>query len=416
MEESAELFKVVTPREGLGILLQRLPEPSLAAETSPLENSLGRYLAEDMPAPEQVPPFTRSTMDGYAVRAADTFGASGGNPVYLEVAGDVPMGEDPHLKLSPGQAASIATGGMIPEGADAVLMIEYTTLVDAGTLEINSPAGPGENIVGAGKDIERGEVLLEAGRRLRPQDLGALAAMGIAELRLKTRLRLGILSTGDEIVELGIRLKPGQIRDINRYSLAACARASGVEPVPLGICPDDEEQLRRRVRQGLADCDLMLISGGSSVGVADLTPRVIAGIGEPGVLVHGLSIKPGKPTMIAVLDDKPLFGLPGHAISAMDVYRLVIEPVIRFLYTGNRKLPDDNRRVSARIGRNLASVAGREDRHRVVLSREQGELWAKPVMGKSGLISLMVGADGVAVIPFEAEGVKRGDKVPVELF
>ncbi len=416
MEESAELFTVVTPKQALDVLLARLPDPHLEDESCPLEAALGRYLASDIRSPEQVPPFTRSTMDGYAVRAADTFGASGSNPVYLEITGEVAMGEDPGLRLAAGQTAAIATGGMIPDGADAVIMVEYTTTIDAHTLEISSSVGPGENIVGAGKDIGRGELLLEAGRRLRPQDLGALAAVGLPSVPVKRPLRLGLLSTGDEIIDAGDELEAGRIRDINRYSLAASARASGAEPVVLGICGDDEKQLQQHVRQGLRECDMVLISGGSSVGLADLTPRVIEAIGEPGVLVHGLSIKPGKPTILAVLDGKPVFGLPGHAISSMDVYRLVVEPVVHFLFTGDRSPSPDIRRISARIGRNLASVAGREDRHRVTLIHEEDGLRAQPIMGKSGLISLMVRADGVAVIPFEAEGVMRGDRVWVELF
>ncbi|GBE58016.1 molybdopterin molybdenumtransferase [bacterium BMS3Abin01] len=415
MDDSAELFSVTSPRKALQELLQLLSPPTLPEETVPLAASLGRYLARDIIAPEQVPPFTRSTMDGYAIRSRDTFGASGSNPVYLELVGKVSMGEAARIEVGAGQAAAIATGGMMPPGADAVLMIEYTDLVDETTLEAIRPVGPGENIIGAGKDIERGETLLAAGARLRPQELGAMAALGITKVSVRRPVKVGILSTGDEIVDIDERPGPGRIRDINQYSLAAATRETGAEARSLGICPDEAAQLETSILRGIEECELVLVSGGSSVGVADLTPRVINSLGEPGVLVHGLAVKPGKPTILALVRDTPVFGLPGHAISTLDIFRLVVAPVIRFLFSGKEDATGPEPTVRARIGRNIASVAGRVDRHRVVLRHDNGQLWAEPLLGKSGLISLMVKAEGVAVIPLEAEGVSRGDELEVEL-
>lgn len=414
--DSAELFRVVNIREALEALISRLPEISLARESCGLEDALGRVLAVDVVSPEQVPPFARSTMDGYAVRARDTFGASEGSPAYLDLTGRVLMGETAARPVGPGEAVAIPTGGMLPEGADAVLMVEYTALADETTVEVVRAVGPGDNIVSAGEDIETGELLLRAGHRLRPQDLGALAALGIAEVEVYRPVRVGILSTGDEIVDVERQPVAGQVRDINYFALAGFVRQSGGEPVRLGICGDDLEALRRRLTEGLADCQVLITSGGSSVGAADLTPTVINQLGEPGVLVHGVSVKPGKPTIMALAGDVPIFGLPGHPVSCIDIYRLLVDPVIRYLYGGPAALESYRPQLTARISRNLSSAAGREDRVRVILQDRDGELWAEPVLGKSGLISLTVRSMGVAVIPFEAEGVASGEPVTVELF
>lgn len=414
--DSAELFRVVNIREALKALISRLPETDLASETCGLEDALGRTLATDIVSPEQVPPFPRSTMDGYAVRARDTFGASEGSPAYLSLTGRVQMGEAAARPVGPGEAVAIPTGGMLPEGADAVLMVEYTALADETTLEAARAVGPGDNIVSAGEDIEAGELLMRSGHRLRPQDLGALAALGIAEVKVYQPVRVGILSTGDEIVDVNQQPTAGQVRDINYYALAGFVRQSGGQPVRLGICGDDLENLKERLSEGLASCQVLLTSGGSSVGTADLTPTVINQLGEPGVLVHGVSVKPGKPTIMALVGGVPVFGLPGHPVSAIDIYRLLVDPVIRYLYSGPAALESYRPRLTARIGRNLSSAAGREDRVRVVLEDRGGELWAEPVLGKSGLISLTVRSMGVAVIPFESEGVASGEPVTVELF
>ncbi len=415
LEGRAELFDVLRPEQALAVIREHLPSREPRLEELPLADCLGRYLARDVTAPEDVPPFTRSTMDGFAVKARDTFGASAANPVYLEVAGTVAMGAKAEVKVRAGTAAAIATGGMLPAGADAVVMSEYCNRIGAGTIEVTRPVGPGENLAGRGDDIQSGETVLRAGEILRPQELGALASLGIEKLSVHARARVGVLSTGDEIVDIDAAAEGGRIRDINRYTLVASLHRSGAEPVSLGICPDDEEELYQRMASGLESCDALIVTGGSSVGALDLTPRVIDRFGQPGVLVHGLAIKPGKPTILAVVAGKPVFGLPGNAVSALDVYRLVVEPVVHLLGgdTGMKGVPVPTTR--ARIGRNLSSVAGREDRYRVELVRQEGELWAQPLLGKSGQISLMVRADGVAVIPYEAEGVARGDEVVVEL-
>ncbi|MBE0429454.1 MAG: molybdopterin molybdotransferase MoeA [Thermoleophilia bacterium] len=399
--------------DAFDMLLERLPATAAARETAGLSACLGRYLARVVVSPEEVPAFPRSTMDGFAVRAADTFGASEASPSYLNVTGRVLMGQAAEIALEAGQAAHIPTGGMMPAGADAVVMVEYTSMLDESTLEVTRAAGPGENVVAAGEDIRGGEVLLAAGHRLGPYDLGALAAIGVTEVEVWKRLRVGILSTGDELVAAGQKPEPGQVRDINYHALAALVARSGGEPVRLGICPDNMEILERTLREALSHCRIILISGGSSVGAADLTPAAINRLGPPGVLVHGLSIKPGKPTIIGLSGEVPIFGLPGHPVGALDVYGLLVDPLIRFLLSGARERGPCFR-LKAKLGRSISSVSGREDRVRVSLEWRDGETWAQPLLGKSGLISLMTRADAVAVIPLDAEGAAQGDEVEVE--
>lgn len=412
---SKELFNVTTHTQALEKMITEMPLPELESEPCALESALGRFLATDVISPEQIPPFARSTMDGYAVKAIDTFGASEGNPAYLEVIGRISMGEAPSGKVGRGQAMEIPTGGMLPPGADAVVMVEYTNLVNESTVEITKAVAPGDNLIKAGEDIKQEEVMYKAGRRLRADDLGALAAVGISEVKVFIPLKVGILSTGNEVVDVDVKPKTGQIRDINYYALSGLVQNSGAQPIRLGICPDDAGALKERLAEGVSQCHIVLISGGSSVGVADLTPAVINELGKPGVLVHGLAVKPGKPTISALVGNVPVFGLPGHPVSALDIYRLMVDPLISYMYSGKVNLLLQPR-VRAKLSRSLASVAGREDRIRVVLEPKGGELWATPLLGKSGLISLMVKSDGVAVIPFEAEGVGQGDEVTVELF
>lgn len=410
-----DLFRVASLPEALDTLVGQLKPPQPRVETVPTEAALGRFLAADIVSRENIPPFARSTVDGYAVRSSDTFGASESSPAYLKLVGRVLMGQPAPVAVAPGEAAAAPTGGMLPEGADAVVMVEYAATIDDAMVEISKPAAPGENVVGAGEDIREGTVVLGSGRRLRPQDLGALAALGLSSVEVFQPIRAGILSTGDEIVDIDAVLREGQVRDINYFTLAAAVRLSGGAPERLGICPDNAGELLRNLRRGVETCQIVLVSGGSSVGAADLTPAVINELGPPGVLVHGLSVKPGKPTVVALVGQVPVFGLPGHPVSALDIFRLMVDPVIRYLYTGRMEPRLAAPRLRARLSRNVASVAGREDRVRVILEENDGEIWAHPVLGRSGLISLMVRADGVAVIPYEAEGIGQGGEVTVEL-
>ncbi|RJQ42858.1 MAG: molybdopterin molybdenumtransferase MoeA [Gaiellales bacterium] len=411
-----EFFKVIELPRAFAIIADQVPRPSLESESVPLDACLGRYLARDVFAEEDIPPFNRSIMDGFAVRSSDTFGATAGSPAYLEVSGAVRMGMAADLSIAPGQAAAIPTGGMLPQGADAVVMIEHTAPIDESTIEVGKPVAPGENVVSAGEDFRTGDLLMKAGMRLRPQDLGALAALGHGSIDVFRPVRVGILSTGDEIVDVDAPVGPGQLRDVNYYAIAGLVRSSGSEPVRLGICPDDAALIRDRLAGAIDTCDIVIVSGGSSVGAADIAPEVIDGLGEPGILIHGIAVKPGKPSIIAVADGTPVFGLPGHPVSAFDIYNLLVDRLIGLFYGGEDSRWSTRPQIRAKLGRNLSSVSGREDRIRVTLEQREDGIWANPLMGKSGLISLLVRADGVAVIPFEAEGIERGGEVCVELF
>ncbi len=408
-----ELFTVLTPPAALRKLFDHLLD-SVDAESIALGDALDRVIAEAPIAPGPLPAFVRSTMDGFAVRAADTFGASESLPAYLTVVGESPMGRAPAFEIGKGQAALIHTGGMLPPGADSVVMIERTQMARENEIEVLRSVAVGENVIQIGEDIQAGEPLLPVGHRLRPQDLGGLAAMGITRIRVARRPRVAILATGDEVVPADVEPAPGQVRDVNSYTLVGLvARANGI-PLTRGIIHDDFEALRQAARAALDESDALVLSAGSSVSARDMTAQVIGGLGQPGVLVHGVSLKPGKPTILAVCDGKPVFGLPGNPVSAMVVADLFITPTLWRLQGLAR--PITHRSIQARLARNVASVPGREDYIQVRLVQREGETWAEPVFGKSNLIYTLVKADGLMVVPLDANGVQEGEIVEVRMF
>lgn len=414
-------FKVKTPDEVRSILKIARPLP---AETIGLsEDSLGRVLAEDVRSPVDLPGFDRAIMDGFAVRAKDTFGASPGAPAYLRLAGEVKMGEVASVKSSPGEAISVATGSMMPEGADAVVMVEYTDFLDDETIEVVRAAAPGDHVVGKTEDLHEGELMLRSGHVIRPQDVGALAGVGVLSIKVSRQPRVAIISSGDEIIPPDETPQMGQIRDINSYSLACLAQRAGGVPLRMGIVPDDFESLKSRLAQGLEKADIALISGGSSVGTRDVTLDVIRSFDGAEVLVHGISIRPGKPTIIAkveraansLVDDKYLFGLPGNPVSVMVTFDLFVGFLIKLLAGVNQPICEP-RYVKARLNRNIASAPGREDYISVRLIGSDDGMLAEPVLGRSALISTMVKADGLIRIPLESEGLEEGAEVEVAIF
>jgi molybdopterin molybdotransferase len=406
-----DLFNVLTVEEARELLTSNLQQRGV--ENIPILSALDRVLAQDVTAQEDVPGFDRSTMDGYAVKAKDTFGASESLPAYIDIGGQVFMGKQPDGELKLGHAWAIPTGGMLPSGADAVVMIEYTEDLDDRTIGVTRAVAPGENMVRKGEDVPTGAMVLTAGHKIRPQDLGILSATGVTEVPVLPKLKVGIVSTGDEVVSPEIVPQPGQVRDINSYTLYGLVLQGGAEPKIYGIVKDDFDSLKATLSKAIDECDLVLVSGGSSVGARDVTARVIAELGQPGVLFHGINIKPGKPSIGAVVNGKPIFGLPGHPVSAMVVYSLLVDPLVRWGGYDNALREVS---VRAKITRNMRSAAGREDFLRVRVYVEQGELFAEPVLGKSGLISTMVKADGIARIPESKEGVEAGEYVEVKLF
>ena len=410
-----EFFNVLPPEQALRILLERLPSPGAGVvEHVAISEALGRITADSIYASEDLPSFPRSTVDGFSLRAADTFGASEGLPAYFNVVGEVPMGQPPQVSLTVGQAATCYTGGMLAGNGDAVVMVENTQAVDAGTIEVVRPVSQGENVIQVGEDVKAGELLLPAGHLLRPQDLGGLTALGIAELPVARRPRVAILSMGDEVVPPEVQPAPGQVRDITSYTIAAMVLQSGGVPVCLGIARDDFTEQLNAARRGLAEADLLVLSAGSSVSVRDLTADIINQLGPPGVLVHGLSLRPGKPAVVGLVDGKPTFGLPGNPVSAMIVFELLVRPVIYSL-SGCTKLPEPTL-TTASLCQDIASATGREDNVPVRLITEKGKKVAQPVFGKSNLIFTLIRADGLVQVPLDRGGLYAGEDVVVRMF
>lgn len=409
-------MKLLSVAEATGLYARNLPVFEPPTEAVPLTAAVGRVLARDVVAETDVPGFDRSTVDGYAVRAADTFGASESLPALLTVIGDVRMGAAAGLTLGPGQTARIPTGGMLPEGADAVVMLEYVEDLDPTTVAAQRPVAPGDNVLVRGEDMAAGGVVVGKGRLLRAQEVGALAGIGRTTIEVYRRPTVAVISSGDEIIPPEWTPGPGEIRDINAYALAAMVEETGAVPRIVGIIRDDYEALLAAVRGALAGTgDAAVISGGSSVGTRDATARVIAAVGPPGVIVHGVAVKPGKPTILGLAagdPPRPVFGLPGHPASAMVIFDLFVRPVIRRLMG----LPADTGRaavVRARLAQNVASSPAREEYVRVRLVDGPDGPAAVPVPGKSGLITTLVQADGLLRVPLGRQGYQAGDEVEV---
>jgi molybdopterin molybdotransferase len=395
-----------------------MPAAVVDEEMLPLENTLGRILSRDIRSPEDLPAHPRSTMDGYAVRARDTFGATESMPAYLEISGEVQMGELPSQGPSPGCCYRIATGGLLPSGTDAVVMLEHTVTVDEQMVEVVKPVAGGNHTIGVGEDIAEGNFLVAAGHRVRPQELGLLAGLGIVSIHVYRRVRVGIISTGDELVDFHEKPRPGTIRDMNSVHLAALIARTGAEAKYYGIATDDEEQLAALAEKALQKNDLVLFSGSSSVGSRDLGEQVIEKLGRPGIIFHGVAVKPGKPVIFALAGDKPVFGLPGHPVSAAVSYSLFVEPVLdNMAGLIDNGLPR-KKTLSARLLRNINSSAGRTDFVRVRISRSSKatDYEAQPVLGTSGALSTMVKAHGYIVVSESEQGLKAGEMVEVILY
>jgi molybdopterin molybdotransferase len=393
-----DFFQVKTVQQVKEIIRGFAP---LETEDVRLEDALGRVLASDVVVPGDMPPCDRSAMDGYALRAKDTFGASEGSPALLEVTGEILMGEAPTQGIQPGKAAKIPTGGVLPEGTDAVVMVEHTQFIDEHTIQVYHTVAPGENVI------------LEQGLLLRPQELGLLALVGSAHVTVYRQPRVGIISSGDELVPIDATPTIGQLRNTNSYTTAALTRQAHALPEPLGIVNDNLDELRERLAVGLQTCDVVAVSGGSSVGTRDLTIQLIESIPDAEILVHGVAVSPGKPTILARAGTKLIWGLPGHQVSAMVIYMTLVIPSLWRLagrrdWEGPYGWP-----LRALASRNIPSAQGREDYVRVKLSLKNGELMATPLFGKSGSISTMVKGDGLLRIPMDSEGVQEGETVEV---
>jgi molybdopterin molybdotransferase len=410
----SDFLKVKSAAEVLDIVRGFAP---LAAEEVALEAACGRVLARAAAAGEAIPAFPRATMDGYAVRARDTFGASESFPALLDVSGRVAMGEAARGSLAPGKAVDIPTGGMLPAGADAVVMVEHTQAVDGAGIEVNRPVAPGENVLQVGEDVALGQELFPAGKRLRPQDVGLLAALGATRVGVHRRPRVAVISTGDEIVPVATAPLPlGKVRDINTLAVAAQVEEAGAVAARRGIVADDLKALLAACREALASHDVVLLSGGSSVGIRDYTLRVVEGLPNAELLVHGVAIRPGKPTLLARVGPKALWGLPGQPVSAMIVVAAFVRPLLAVLAGESVEAAASGATRRAVLKHRLPSVHGRADYLRVVLAVEGGRVMATPVFGKSAMISTLALADGYVVVPEHVEGYDSGEEVTVHLF
>jgi len=414
------LFKVSTPNEVITMLKDHLNLNEITQnniEGVDIKIALHRFLAEEIVTPNNLPGFNRSTMDGYAIRAEDSFGATDSLPSYLKIIGEIKMGVRPEFKINPGKAVKISTGGMLPEGANAVMMVEYTEQIDDTTIEARRSISPWENVIREDEDLKTGEIILRKGHRLRPQDLGVLAGIGKTNIKIYRKPKIAIISTGNEIIPAKEKPLIGQVRDINSYTLGACIEEAGGVPVCRGIIKDEvillEQEIKKTIKEDKVEA--VIISGGSSVGVRDITLEVLNGLGRPGVLIHGVSVKPGKPTIIAIAGNRPIFGLPGHPVSAMIIFDLFVRPLISWMQGGEYNY-NFAKEIETELTCNVVSDSGREDYVRVFVYEEGEKFYAEPILGKSGLISTMVRASGLIKIGLNIEGLGKGSKVIVRLF
>ena len=400
------MLYVKTPEDVLALIKEEF-SPLGQGETVSLSAAMGRILAEDIAAGEYVPNFDRSTVDGFAVRARDTFGCTDAIPAILPLQQTVQMGQGAGFPLNAEACVAVPTGGAVPKGADSVVMLEYTEDYGDGTIGISRPVAPGENMIFRGDDVFPGKVILQKGRVLSSADIGALAAIGRVRVPVVKKLTVGVISTGDELVPPEVQPCPGQIRDVNSPMLEAMLTAFGCHVINYGIVIDDEALLTQKVRQAAAECDAVLLSGGSSVGVKDAACRIIESMGR--LLLHGIAIKPGKPTILGKAGPKPLVSLPGHPVAAYFITKLFVLPLLGRL--SGRDMTAYT--VTAKVTQSISANHGRAQYHCCRLTPRDGEVWAEPIRGKSGLITTLAGADGYFCIDRDCEGLPKNAEIQV---
>lgn len=383
----------------------------LKPETARLGDANGRILARDIYAHVNVPDFRRSTVDGYAVLSSDTSGASEGIPTFLKMVGTVKMGKPADFSITNGQCAYVPTGGMLPDGADAMVMVEYCENFDE-QIVVYNPAAYGSGVVQIGEDTKKDSLLLTKGTILRPQEIGALAALGLDSVEVAPCLSLSIISTGDELVEVGKDINFGEVYDINTYTIASLAKSNGFSIKDTLLVRDNKQKLSDTIENAMKSSDVVVVSGGSSKGEADYTAKIIDNLASSGVLTHGVSIKPGKPTILGY--DKPsntiLVGLPGHPVSAMIVFDVLLVWLYSQLTGKEQSLP-----ITATMTTNFASAPGRTTYQLVEIEHNGHDYFATPILGKSGLITTLTRSNGYVIIPVNKEGLVKGERVLVHL-
>ena len=400
------MLNVVSMEEALRITEAEFASYETGTEWLNISECLGRVLAQDIVSAENIPPFDRSTVDGYAVLSSDTFGAGESIPAMLSLTGEILVGEEARDAVSSGECIKISTGGMLPKGADSVVMVEHTEQMLDGTCLVYKAVSPYQNVTQKGDDVKIGQTVINKGVKLTSKHIGILCALGITEVECVKKIKVGIISSGDEIVPVGESVPLGKIRDINSHFLASLMKENGYEAIEYGIVKDDFQELYDILQKATDECDAVLISGGSSAGAKDMTAAVIDKNGE--VFFHGIAVKPGKPTIFGKVNGKAVFGLPGHPAAAYLIAKTVVMNLLRFCSGQDNKLLT----VSAEITESISSNHGREEFVPVIF--ENGK--AQPLFFKSGLVSLLSSADGFVVIPRNREGLFKDENVTVHLF
>lgn len=406
------MLEALSLSEAINVLKSNFKDFKIKSQIANINESLGRYIYSDILSDQNIPSFSRSTVDGYAVISSDTFGASDSYPCRLKLIGSIIMGAPTDISLSKGETVYIPTGGQLPKNSDSVVMIEYTENYMDGYVYFNKPSSPGNNVLLIGDDCKQGEVVLKKGDKINIKTIGILAGLGIDKIEVFDKITVGIISTGDEIVDITEDINNSQIRDINSYVLFNELLKFGTIPKQFGIVKDNADEIKYIIDSKLSECDVILLSGGSSKGLKDETINVLNRIPGSEILFHGLLIKPGKPTISAKINDVPFFGLPGQPLAAYFVYKRLVEPFLKYLYN------DDSNQITikARLATNYPSNNGREEAVIVKLNSENNEYIALPTFYKSGLISSLSKSDGFFIIPRESEGVMKDSIVDVFLF
>ena len=406
--------KLLSFDEAKQLLRQTFSAKPVGVEQVSISKAHDRVLAQDVVALMNIPPFTRSIVDGYAVKAVDTFGASEDKPVSLIFCGHVAIGESPNVVVENGLVAEIVTGAPLPEGADSVVMVEYTTR-QKDNIFVHRPVSIGENLMAAGSDIRKSETVLKKGRFLASREIGVLAAIGLTEVTVYKRPKVAVLSTGSEVVEPGKVLPPGKIYDINAHTLSAAVLETGGEPINLGIIPDKKDKLKTALKNALSSADAVITSGGVSVGPKDFTPQVVDRLGKPGVIISGVAVKPGKPITIAVIDGKPVFSLPGNPTSSLFMFNVFVRPIlVKLAGRTEEELPT----LKAVTAKKMFPARGRRTFVMVNLAYDKtGKLLVSPVpTGLSGAITTLAKADGFVEISEKQQFVDAGTEIDVYLF
>lgn len=407
-----EFFNVLNPNDAILKITSNKNFPKSKTEIIDTFSAHNRINAKNIYSPTELPHFNRSSMDGYAIKSNDARGVSDSSPNYVEVIEEIKMGYVPNQTLKDGQCARIFTGGMIPNGADSVIMEEDTEILNENFIEIKKSVSVGENIIFKGEESKVNNKILNKGHKIRAQDIGSLLESGITKLLVHSKLNIGVLSSGDELLHPKEELQPAKIRDINTYTISNLIKSSGNEVTNYPIMPDNYEAQLKIAKKAFQECDILIFSAGSSISYRDTTAKVIKNLGKPGILVHGISVKPGKPTILGICDKKLILGLPGNPVSATMIFTNIVNPILNSMYN----FTPINTYTECILSENISSHTGRVDYVPVKIINKDDKLYAKPIFGKSNLINTLVFSDGYISIPPEKRGLYKNSKVKVKKY